>query len=40
MFIAKYDGLRGFYKHENLLGPGISTLYYAIYFGLFQKLNN
>ena len=36
--IVRYDGLKGFYKHENILGPLSSGLHRSIYFGLYYRL--
>jgi len=36
----RHEGIKGFYKHENLLGPVCSTIYRAVYFGFWAKLLN
>jgi hypothetical protein len=36
--VVRYDGLGGFYKHENLLGPFTACLHRSVYFGLYYRL--
>jgi len=36
--VLRHDGIKGFYKHENWLGPLSSTIYRSVYFGLWSKL--
>lgn len=37
--VLKHDGLAGFYKGENFLGPISAVLHRSVYFGLFNRLN-
>jgi hypothetical protein len=36
--VLRHDGLKGFYKSENILGPTCAAIHRGIYFGLYHRL--
>lgn len=38
--ILRHDGVRGFYRSENIFGPLCGTIYRSVYFGSWAKLQS